>query len=253
MNTISKHIVVTSMVRGFFDSFFSGLLDSKAQSVEEKRQPRLLKQLVAACYENMSGCFSNVMFPLLLGMNFESYDKAVEAMQAHHFSNDTSHKLLLRFACQSKPLYDTLVAEYRRQMETLLLGHIQSVAEHVRTRKPMPEGEEMDSDHAIRAVVRAEMHGYALGIKVSGTGRTSLHQPTVFRLMAEGMATLLHDEETDVWADMEKIGLDGVYRRVCKDARNYETLINEMNQAYEDLATAEGIVSASGEDKKDNK
>ncbi len=96
----------------------------------------------------------------------------------------------------------------------------------------------------IRAVVRAQMHGYARGIKASATGKQSLHQPTVFRLMADGMAALLHDEPLTVWENADTLGLDGVYRRVCKTADNYETLINEMNQAYEDLATQEGITSA---------
>ena len=35
---------------------------------------------------------------------------------------------------------------------------------------------------------------------------------------------------------MDTVGLDGVYRRASISNENYETLINEMNLAYEDLA-----------------
>lgn len=103
---------------------------------------------------------------------------------------------------------------------------------------------ELDVDHAIRNTVRALMHGYTLGIKASGVGKTSLHQASVFRLMISGMMMLLHDEVFDVWEGTEESGLDGVFRKVCINAHNYETLVNEMNQAYEDLARAEGIESA---------
>ena len=65
-------------------------------------------------------------------------------------------------------------------------------------------------------------------------------------MMAEGMAALLHDEPLDVWAETERIGLDGVFRRATLDAANYETLADEMNQAYEDLAMGEGVASANG-------
>ena len=50
----------------------------------------------------------------------------------------------------------------------------------------------------------------------------------------------------DVWAETERIGLDGVFRRATLDAANYETLADEMNQAYEDLAMGEGVASADG-------
>ena len=80
------------------------------------------------------------------------------------------------------------------------------------------------------------MHAYAVGLKASGKDKAAFHQPSVLRMMAEGAATLLHSAPFDVWADMDTVGLDGVYRRASISNENYETLINEMNLAYEDLA-----------------
>lgn len=249
MEEINKYKVTTSMVRGFFEGFFSGLIDSKAKNAEEKKDVRFVKQLVAEYYESVSSHFVTVQFPLLLAIGFADYETAVADMQKRHFSDSTPSKLLLRYACRTKEIYDSMIGEYKNQMTTLLLGHIQYPNDHLRA---LPSHEDqlllsnnqcVDTDHAIRAVVRSILHGYALGIKSSNTGKTSFHQATVLRMMINGMTTLLHDTPFDVWVDAEKIGLDGVYRRVTVDARNYETLINEMNQAYEDVAMAEGIQS----------
>jgi hypothetical protein len=236
------------MVRGFFEGFFTGVVDSRKEKNGEKLTPQLMKQLVVAHFEHINEYFFHVMFPLLIAINFDSYEQAVEDMQRRKFTNDTPKKMLLRYAAGSKPLFDHIVEEYKRQMYSLLEGRMQSVADHIRQSRlnitEVDAVDMLDADHSIRAVVRATMHAYALGIKAAATGKTSLHQPSVLRMMAEGMGALLHDEPFDVWADAETLGLDGVFRRATVDAANYETLINEMNQAYEDLAMGEGITSA---------
>ena len=79
---------------------------------------------------------------------------------------------------------------------------------------------------------RSMMQGYVVGIKA--TDGTGFQQKTILRMMINGMHTLLHDKEIADWG--VNPDLDDIYRIVSKDAENYETLINEMNQAYEDLA-----------------
>jgi hypothetical protein len=244
MEQINKYKLTASMVRGFFVGFFSGLLDSKVPDWKKNKDARVLKKLAAEHYETIHGHFANVLFPLLLTTNFESYEAALEDMNKRHFSNATPVKLLLRYACRDKELFEALVEEYQRQMVSILQGRLQPLDEFYAGWKRGESVGELDVDHAIRNTVRALMHGYTLGIKASGVGKTSLHQASVFRLMISGMMMLLHDEVFDVWEGTEESGLDGVFRKVCINAHNYETLVNEMNQAYEDLARAEGIESA---------
>ncbi len=233
------------MTRGFFEGFVSGIIDCREQNPNNKSNPLLIKQITADYYDQIGNHFVNVMFPLLIAMNFESYEKATEEMTKRHFSNSTNTKLLMRWACQSKSLYDHMIEEYKRQMYSLLSGKIQSVSDHIAARVIRSEElDEYDTNHAIRNVVRALMHGYSLGIKSAGTGKESLHQATVFRMMIDGMHSLLHEKSINVYENADEIGLDGIFRRVCIDSDNYETLINEMNQAYEDLALAEGIKSS---------
>ena len=237
---IAKHQVASSMVRGFFEGFFTGLIDSRRDKNNGKPMPQQMKQLVAEHYENINKYFFHVMFPLLIAINFDSYEQAVDDMRRRKFSDATSQKLLLRYAAGSKPLFDHIVDEYKRQVYCLLDGHKQSIADHIAQRRlnvtQEDDAQTLGVESAIRAMVRATMHAYAIGIKAGGNGNAAFSQPSVLRMMAEGAATLLHDAPFDVWADMDTLGLDGIYRRASLNADNYETLINEMNQAYEDLA-----------------
>lgn len=240
MDGINRYRVVTSMVRGFFEGYFSGLAEGRGLQTDSQ----LLRQLAAEHYGAVAGPFFHVMFPLLAALSFESYEAVREDMKRRHFSDETPVRLLLRYACRSRGLYEAMTEEYRRQFTALLSGHVQRQEEHMEGRAEAADLEDVATGQAIRAVVRALMHGYVMGIKAAGQGGQSLRQATVLRLMVSGMSTLLHDRPFEVWADAESLGLDGVYRRVCRDARNYETLIGEMNQAYQDLAFAEGVRAA---------
>lgn len=222
-----------TLVRGFFDGYFTGLLEARLPQ-GAKREPRLLKQLVAEQYEKVGAAFTQCLLPILLGLNFDSYEAAVADMQARHFSDSTPVKLLLRYACGSKEAFETVTSEYRRQMETLLTGHIQSVEEHIRLRETSLSSGSEDTAKALRATARTVMQAYALGVRAGE--KNAIRQEAVFRLMADAAATLLHDEAIDVWKEADRIGLDGVYSRVCRTQDNYETLLSEMSQAYEDLA-----------------
>ena len=48
----------------------------------------------------------------------------------HHFSNDTPVKLLLRYACQSKELYDVMIKTYQKELTSLLEGRFLSEIEN---------------------------------------------------------------------------------------------------------------------------
>lgn len=248
-----------ALVRAFFDAYFTGLLEARLPE-GAKREPRLLKQLVAEQYGQVATTFTSCVLPIFLTLRFESYEAAVADMQARHFSDATPVKLLLRYACGSKETYDNVTATYRQQLETLLTGRIQSVeaffaadsaargsesSESSESSEPSESSENSENERPkplpstpalLRALARTVLSAYALGIRAGGG--QSLRQPTVFRLVGDAAATLLHDKPIDVWADMDRIGLDGVYSRVCRTQDNYETLLAEMSQAYEDLANS---------------
>ena len=75
------------------------------------------------------------------------------------------------------------------------------------------------------------MQAYALGITQAQTEINNLRQTTIYRLMLSGMVTLLHETPVNFSGD----NLEMMFRQVSLNSDNFESLMNEMNQAYEDL------------------
>lgn len=218
------------MVRGYFHAFFSGQADALYPG-RKGLEPKEYKQLLVNNFDNLSGHFVSVLFPLLIRMNFPDAETVAEDMKRRHFSSSTPSKVLLRYACSNKQLYDLVTAEYQKQMYALLDGHLQPVEIYLADCPPLRHEDSIAVPLAIRSVVRVQMHAYADGVVRAKTDVNGLHQATIYRLMLSGMMSLLHD--TPVTFDDEN--LEMMFRKVSLNADNFETLMNEMNQAYEDL------------------
>ena len=80
-------------------------------------------------------------------------------------------------------------------------------------------------------MVRTQMMTYSMVLRTINPELATLHQATVFRLMLYGTMTLLHNEPISIESD----NLEIMFRRVALNSDNFEVLMNEMNQAYEDL------------------
>ena len=80
-------------------------------------------------------------------------------------------------------------------------------------------------------MVRTQMMAYSTVLKAANPELATLHQATVFRLMLHGTMALLHEEPISLEGD----NLELIFRRVALNSDNFEVLMNEMNQAYEDL------------------
>lgn len=229
------------MVRGFFEGFFYGLADCNENVENPHQDVRLMKQLITDQYDHVSKVFAHVMIPLMIRMNYSDLNSVTLDMQKRHFSDSTPVKMLLRYSCGSKSLFDSVINEYKKQMSSLLMGHVQTIGEHFDGQKFGDDLAFVGTQDAIRAVVRSIMHAYAMGIKAGSNGANKMKQHTVLLMMIDGMHTLLNNEEIINWEQAMEYGLDGVYRKVCHTVDNYGAVINEMNRAYEDLALAEGV------------
>lgn len=230
-DNIDRYKTIRSMVRGFFEGLFSALIE-KAERGSNDSRPMVVKRLIMDNYENIAGYFTHAMFPIIARINYDSLDDLSAMMKEKHVGDHTPLKVLMRMACGSKEVYECMTSEYRRQMEALLSGHIETPSEHLSVDMIPSTLDPVPVPNAIRGVVRSMMQGYVVGIKA--TDGTGFQQKTILRLMINGMHTLLHDTEISDWG--VNPDLDDIYRIVSKDAENYEVLINEMNQAYEDLA-----------------
>ncbi len=223
--------MASAITRGFFHAFFAGQADG-LHPEKRKLSPKELKQVVTAHYEKLAGYFVSIMFPILIRLNYHDLETVTEDMKKRHFSNNTSPKLLLRYACGSKEEYEVVTAEYKAQLHYLLEGRHQPITDYLQKTQDIMADDSVEVPLAIRSMVRVLMQSYALGMNISASEVKAMHQTTIYRLMLQGMNTLLH--ETEVIYEAENLEL--MFRKVSLNSDNFETLMNEMNEAYEDLS-----------------
>ena len=172
------------------------------------------------------------MFQIIISLNYTEGDAVDEYMKRRKFSNSTSPKILLRYACGSKELYKTAIKEYQQQVSILLTGRLQTITEFFENyERGAKDIQPVDVALAIRSMVRTQMMTYSMVLRTINPELATLHQATVFRLMLYGTMALLHNEPIFIESD----NLEIMFRRVALNSDNFEVLMNEMNQAYEDL------------------
>ena len=218
------------MVRGYFHSFFSGQIDALSPD-KKKLEPREYKQLLANNFENLSSHFVSVLFPILIRLNYDDLSQVTTDMKRRHFSSSTSSKLLLRYACGSKALYDLVTAEYQKNVYALLEGHLLTKEEFFSSCPTLQADDTVPVSLAIRSIVRVQMQAYATGVTSAQSSTKNLRQATIYRLMLSGMVCLLHNEPIE----FEEENLELMFRKVSLNSENFERLMDEMTQAYTEL------------------
>lgn len=227
---INRSRVVTAMVRGYFHSFFSGQIDALSPD-KKKLEPREYKQLLANNFDNLSSHFVSVLFPVLIRLNYDDFDQVTTDMKRRHFSSSTSSKLLLRYACGSKALYDLVTAEHQKNVYALLEGHLLTKEEFFSSCPTLQADDTVPVSLAIRSIVRVQMQAYATGVTSAQSSTKNLRQATIYRLMLSGMESLLHDSPIS----FEEENLELMFRKVSLNSENFERLMDEMTQAYTEL------------------
>ena len=227
---INRSRVVTAMVRGYFHSFFSGQIDALSPD-KKKLEPREYKQLLVNNFEKLSSHFVSVLFPVLIRLNYDDLSQVTADMKRRHFSSSTSSKLLLRYACGSKALYDLVTAEYQKNVYALLEGHLLTKEEFFSSCPTLQADDTVPVSLAIRSIVRVQMQAYATGVTSAQSSTKNLRQATIYRLMLSGMACLLHNEPIE----FEEENLELMFRKVSLNSENFERLMDEMTQAYTEL------------------
>ena len=227
---INRSRVATAMVRGYFHSFFSGQVDALSPD-KKKLEPREYKQLLVNSFDNLSSHFVSVLFPVLIRLNYDDLDQVTTDMKRRHFSSSTSSKLLLRYACGSKALYDLVTAEYQKNVYALLEGHLLTKEEFFSSCPTLQADDTVPVSLAIRSIVRVQMQAYATGVTSAQSSTKNLRQATIYRLMLSGMVCLLHNEPIE----FEEENLELMFRKVSLNSENFERLMDEMTMAYTEL------------------
>ena len=218
------------MVKGYFHSFFSGQIDALSPD-KKKLEPQEHKQLLVNNFDNLSSHFVSVLFPVLIRLNYDDLSQVTADMKRRHFSSSTSSKLLLRYACGSKELYDLVTAEYQKNVFALMEGHLLTREEFFSSCPTLQADDTVPVSLAIRSIVRVQMQAYATGVTSAQSSTKNLRQATIYRLMLSGMESLLHNEPIE----FEEKNLELMFRKVSLNSDNFERLMDEMTQAYTEL------------------
>lgn len=241
MDKIDKYKVVAALVRSFFEAFSSGIVDCHIKTEADRFRPLSVKKAMLNHYEAVGEVFNDTLFYPLSCINYtmdEIEGKLRKADMRHAKMTD-----LVKLACRSDAVYAAMVAEYKRNFMALLGGRVPSIADHLRLYTRGEGAGSVDTDTAISLTVRTVMLAYARGIRQAGTGKASLHQATVFRLLLEAMTVLLHDRQMSLTGIDETDGLDAIFVKACRSEHNFHVLTREMDRTYGELVESEGIIS----------
>lgn len=234
---IDRYKALAALIRAFFTSFSSGITDSRGLVSKESRTAQAVKKAMLEHYEDIAPAFHDTLFYPIAAMNFSYEDVAAVVAEAHRKGDDMA--ALLRAVCATKPFYDAMVAEYRRNFSCLLAGRNASMSEHLAsyTRPTDAEGGTIDTDRAIQLVTRVVMFAYSRGLAAGcPDGESpSMRHPTLFSLLLDTMNVLLHDQEI-VPCDDGSEELASLFVKVCGSQHNFGVMTDEMDRTYEEIA-----------------
>lgn len=242
MDKIDKYRLLATLVRGIFMAYPAGIIDCHVCDPHEKFQPQTVKRLMLGHYEDIVNVYNdNIVFPLA-AINF-GYDEAVRIIR-DAYERQMSIIKLVKTICVSDEFYKAMLAEYKRNFTQLLAGGYPSIRDHLKEyTRCKGKIETVDGDRAIRLVVNTVMTAYATGILNGGTGKKSLHQPTLFRLMADSMTALLHDKPLSLSQSDMRCGIGGMMLKACRTPHNLDVMMAEMDNTYGELVKYDGIIA----------
>lgn len=239
---IRKDKVLAAMVRSFFEAFSSGIIDCTATTPQERQSPQVIKRLMLNHYEHIAPAFLNTLFYPLAAMNFDYATMERMVQEAQRRGDDMMS--LVHEACASDALYEVMTTEYKRNFSNLLAGRYASAAEHLASYASVSNLSDasvesssinfsLDTDVAIRLLVRVVMRAYVAGLRQVADGDTHFRQPTLFRLMLDAMNVLLLDEAV-TYDDCDD-DLSAMFLKVCRNEHNFVLMTQEMDQVHEEL------------------
>lgn len=241
MGKINKYKMVAALVRSFFSAFTAGIIDCHVKDSDDKLRPIVVKKAMLSHYEAVGHVFNDTMFYPLAYINYTFEE--IEHNLRHIDIQSTTMIDLVKMACRTDGIYNAMVAEYKRNFTSLLGGRVPDTAEHLRSYTHGNDSETVDSDTAIALCVRTVMLAYARGIRRAGTGKVSLHQATLYRLLLESMTVLLNDRQPSLNGVNDDTALSSLFIRICQNEHNFNVMTREMDRTYTELVKNEGIIS----------
>lgn len=235
MSEINKDKVIASLVRGFFNAFASGIIDSYVSDSKLKFEPRTVKQVMLTHYEEIAQAFHETIFYPLISINY-CYEEAEKVIE-RGFSKDTTQQIdLVKTACKDDRCHKILIAEYKRNFNKLLGGYYSTQKDFIAEYPKDELAGVTDCSTAIIASVRTVMRAYAKGCTLS---KGNLRQASIFRLLLDNINGLLNEVPLQIEKDNNNNALNRMFMKACRNETNFKVMIDAINDTYEEIIKGE--------------
>lgn len=221
-----------ALIRAFFSAFTEGILSAKMEQQTEPvtLTPQLVKATMLDHYETISKQYFDLLFNPLALIHYDSAEELIAILRSPEVAPTLKSPTdLFRHVCRTEESHDDMVAEYRRNFTSLLSGKVLSLEDFF---EGFPDGYLDGSDEyrelEVRLLTQVVVRAFFAGRKAAGeTGSAGVNQAYLFRLLMENMQCLLHKAPVTMDDDID---LTAAFRLVCRDDRNFNAMLQAMQE-----------------------
>lgn len=230
--------IIPSIIRSFFTAFVEGIVEGNLPESDgpQSVEPRQMKQLLLEHYEQVSQYLYESTFDAIAIVNYPSFE-VLEKRLRESDPSTLNAMSLMQHACRDEQLFQLMADEYRRNFYALLSGHVMTLEEYFEVINdefmPLDEGN-TPVDIAIRAVVMASVRGYQSGRKAVKADTKPANVVCIYRLLVDGMQTLLHNSPVSTPDDCD---LNDLFLAVCKTPENMNSMLEAMNNVMQSMVS----------------
>lgn len=236
---VNSYQATAAFTRAFFEAFSTAIVDSKypGDDFNEKNNPSNIKQAMLDHYEEIGNNFMDIMLPTLIRLNYSDEEKVESDIKKITHNKQPTMQDYLKYACKTNKLYEAMVDEYKRNMELLLGGMFSTIPEHLEQYTKGIQLSAIDEPKAIQLMVRIILKAYVAGIKATKTGKFSLNQITILRVLLINTNILINNRVFK----KEDGDLIKLFEEACGNEANINVLFNTLDDMYKELAEDDGI------------
>uniref|UniRef100_A0AB33IUT4 RteC protein n=2 Tax=unclassified Prevotella TaxID=2638335 RepID=A0AB33IUT4_9BACT len=238
---INCYQATAALTRAFFEAFTMGIMDSlyPTEDTDKKYNLRNIKQAMLEHYEQIADAFFMIMFTVFIRLNYRDVEDAQQRLIKEFANKQPTMPDYLRFACKTQKLYDAMVTEYKQNFDYLLRGKFYHVPEYLKQYTHGSQLSVADEPLAINLMVRTILKAYTTGMKLSGTKKLSLHQPSILRLLIVNINLLINNSQLKAG----QAELNDLFMAACGNETNMNVMLNTLDETYKELIKEEGIIS----------
>lgn len=230
-----------ALIRAFFSSFAEGVLSVDTEKRQEAVEltPQRVKQIMLEHYEEISKHYFDILFNPLALVHYGTAEELIAILRSPEVAPTLKTPMdLFRHVCRTVEAHEDMVTEYRRNFTSLLSGRVMSLDNFY---EGFPEGylenAEGHCEREVRVLTQVVVKAFFAGRKIAASAVASgVNQVYLFRLLIDNMQCLLHSHPVQMDDDID---LTAAFMKVCRNERNFNTMLQTMQETMAGAANEE--------------